>query len=126
MTRTSAFGRYGVRSAMNRWSGVSADGSTAAVSLWKDELEGPAGAMVYHKADTRDWTNGIAKREFFRHLQHAVDRCGGIVRVVMVVRDPSNPSRTIDCYPAPNVIMRVAALNMVGLAFRLEQADLGV
>lgn len=128
MTRTAAFGRYGIRlrNVMSGWSGVSADGSTVAVSLWRHEFSGPAGAMVYDKADSSDWKNVAAKRDFFADLQHAVDRCGGMVRVVMVVRDPSDPSRAIDCYPAPNVVMRVAALDTVGLTFRLEQLDPGL
>ncbi|MCK1297522.1 MULTISPECIES: hypothetical protein [unclassified Bradyrhizobium] len=123
MTRTAAFGRYGIRlrNVMSRWSGVSADGPTVAVSLWRHEFGGPAGEMVYDKADSSDWKHGIAKSEFFAHLQWAVDHCEGIVRVVIVVRDPSDPSRTIDCYPAPNVIMRVIALDAVGSTFRLEQ-----
>lgn len=123
MTRTAAFGRYGIRlrNVMNRWSGVSADGLTVAVSLWKHEFSGPAGEMVYDKADSSDWKNVVAKREFFRDLQWAVDHCEGVIRVVVVVRDPSDPSRTIDCYPAPNVVMRVTALDTVGSTFRLEQ-----
>ncbi|MDA9415143.1 hypothetical protein XI04_18640 [Bradyrhizobium sp. CCBAU 11430] len=79
--------------------------------------------MVYEKSDTSDWADGGAKRLFFLHLQHAVDHCEGLVRVVMVVRDPSNPSRTIDCYPARNVIMRVVALDTKRCTFRLEQVD---
>ncbi|WLC16280.1 hypothetical protein [Bradyrhizobium diazoefficiens] len=123
MTRTAAFGRYGIRlrNVMSRWSGISADGSTVAVSLWRHEFGGPAGTMVYDKADSSDWKDVAAKREFFRHLQWAVDHCEGIVRVVVVVRDPSKPPRTIDCYPAPNVIMRVVALDHVRSTFRLEQ-----
>lgn len=123
MTRTSAFGRYGVRlrNIMSRWSGVSADGLTVAVSLWRHEFDGPGGAMVYDKADSSDWKNGIAKRDFFRNLQWAADHCQGIVRVVIVVRDASDPSRTMDCYPTPNVIMRVVALDTLRSTFRLEQ-----
>ncbi|UWU84924.1 hypothetical protein N2605_00215 [Bradyrhizobium yuanmingense] len=123
MTRTAAFARYRIRlrNVMNRWSGVSADGSTVAVTLWRHEFGGPAGAMVYDKADSSNWKNSVAKREFFAHLQLAVDHCDGIVRVVVVVCDPAAPSRTIDCYPAPNVVMRVVALDTIRSTFRLEQ-----
>ncbi|MET4045448.1 hypothetical protein ABIC03_007180 [Bradyrhizobium sp. RT6a] len=127
MNRKSAFGYYStpLRNPMTQWSGMSADRKIVAVSLWRDGFRGPGGRMIYEKSDTSDWADGPAKHLFFRHLQHAVDHSDGLVRVVMVVRDSSKPARTIDCYPAPNVIMRIASLDTVRLTFRLEQTDPG-
>jgi hypothetical protein len=123
MTRKRAFGCYGARprNPMTDWSAISSDGRTVAVSLWLDEFRGRARAMVYEKIHTDDWLPGPGKRLFFEHLQYALDHCSGLVRIVVSKRDPANRSRTIDCYPAPNVIMRIAYLDVRRDAFRLEQ-----
>ena len=121
-SRSAAFLAYGVRlrNPMTDWSGISADGSMVAASLWRDEFRGLAGAMVYEKSDTNDWV-GPGKRALFQHLRYALDHCGGIVRVVVSVRDLSNCARVIDCYPAPNLLMRITYLDEMSGAFRLEQ-----
>jgi hypothetical protein len=123
VTRKKSFGRFDapLRNVMQDWSAISANGSTVVVSLWRDEFRGPAGAMVYEKLDTSDWRDGQSKRDFFDHLRYALDHCGGLVRVVVSVRDPANPVRAIDCYPAPNVIMRITHLDEAAGSFRLEQ-----
>lgn len=122
MTRTKSFRQLNaLLSCPYRWSGKSTDGKTVVVSLWRDEFVGPAGAMVYEKGDTNDWVDGPAKREFFRHLRWALDHCGGIVRVVVAVRDLADRARASDCYPAPKLILRIAELDAINGAFRLEQ-----
>lgn len=123
MTRKELFRRYGLRllNLMTDWSALSSDGLVVALSLWLDEFRGRAGAMVYEKLDTRDWMDAAAKRRFFRHLQHSLHHCGGLVRVVVSVRDPANHARTVDCYPVPNVIMRITRLDVAAGSFRLEQ-----
>jgi hypothetical protein len=121
-SRRAAFSEYGVAllNTIRDWSGISADRRTVAVSLWRHELVGPAGAMVYEKLNTDDWSNR-GKRLFLEHLQFAVDQCGGLVRVVVSVRDEQDHARTSDCYPAPNVVMRIVHLDGQTGAFRLEQ-----
>jgi hypothetical protein len=123
VTRKRSFGSYGAypRNIIRAWSAISADGSSVVLSLWRDEFRGPAGAMVYEKPNTDDWRDGQSKRDFFDHLRYALNHCGGLVRVVVSVRDPSNPVRAIDCYPAPNVIMRITHLDEAAGSFRLEQ-----
>jgi hypothetical protein len=123
MTRKRSFGCYGalLRNPMTDWSAISSDGKTMAVSLWLDEFRGRARVMVYEKIDTDDWLDGPGKRLFFEHLQYALDRCDGLARVVVSVRDPANRSRTTDCYAAPNLILRIANLDARRGMFRLEQ-----
>ena len=123
MTRVQAFRHFGTRPKNPyRWSARSADGTTVAVTLWRDELRGPAGRMVYWLPGWGDWNRGTG-RSFFEDLEWAVANCGGAVRVVVVVRDrKANPrARTADCYPAKDLLMRVTHLDPVAGAFRLEQ-----
>lgn len=122
-TRREAFRAFGITLDNVNWSlsGVSADGSMVVVSLWRDELKWPSGSLVYDKPNTQDWKDGPGKRRFFEHLQFAIDHCDGLVHIVVSVRDPYDPVRTIDCYPRPNVVMRVGHLDVSQCAFRLEQ-----
>jgi hypothetical protein len=124
MTRVQAFRHFRTKpkNPYRSWSARSADGSTVAVTLWRDELRGPSGRMVYWLPGWGDWNRGNG-RSFFEDLEWAVANCGGIVRVVVVVRDrKANPhARTADCYPAKNWAMRVTYLDPAAGAFRLEQ-----
>jgi hypothetical protein len=124
-TRTEAFLFYGVQLINPNWSwsGVSVDGLTVAMSVWLDELDRRrgAGALAYERADVNDWADGPGKRHFFEHLRWALDHCNGIVRIVISVRDPNDRVRTVDCYPASNLIMRVVRLDAQAGSFRLEQ-----
>ena len=122
-THTEAF-RYHNTVSRNpnwSWSARSSDGKTVAVSLWKDEFKGPIGRMVYDRPGTADWYDGPGKRYFFQDLACAVANCGGIVRVVLVVRDPLEPGRALECYPQKNWLMRVTRLDPKAGAFRLVQ-----
>jgi hypothetical protein len=123
-TRLQAFWYFGTKP-QNRyrsWSARSADGSIVAVTPWREELRGPAGSMVYWRHGWGDW-NRSNGRSFFDDLMWAMANCGGIVRVVVVVRDrTANPrARTADCYPAKDLLMRVVHLDSAAGSFRLEQ-----
>ena len=122
-TRTSAFAALGTTllDRMRDWSARSDDGSIVALSIWRDEFDGRAGAMVYEKLDTSDWRDGRGKERFFAELRRALDRCGGLVRIVVSVRDPNNAGRAKECYPAPRLLMRVTYLDVEERGFRLEQ-----
>lgn len=122
-TRTQAFRFYGTkpRNSNWSWSARSEDGKTVVLSLWKDEFKGPVGAMVYDRPSTADWHDGPGKQQFFRDLAWAVAHCGGIVRVILVIRDPREPGRVLECYPQKNWLMRVTHLDREAGAFRLEQ-----
>jgi hypothetical protein len=77
--------------------------------------------MVYWRHGWGYWrSNG---RSFFDDLMWAMANCGGIVRVIVVVRDrTANPrARTADCYPAKDLLMRVVHFDPAAGSFRLEQ-----
>ena len=89
------------------WSARSADGKTVVVTLWRHEFRGPAGKMVYARSDLGDWHEGNGSRTFFNDLVWALANCGGMVRVVVAVRDwnaspayellSATPRRTFGC-----------------------------
>jgi hypothetical protein len=124
-TRTQAFRLYNTELCNPYfWSARSGDGKTVAVSLWRDGFEGPAGRMVYDRSSMEDWYDGSVRRRFFEDLAWAIKHCGGIVRVIVAVRDLSAFPlvRTAECYPCKNLLMRVTHLDPVAGAFKLEQA----
>jgi hypothetical protein len=124
MTRDKAFGQLGTKLKNRRrdLSARSTDGGTVAVSLWKDEIRGPAGKMTCSRSSWGNW-NRSTYLPFLKDLAWALAHCGGIVRVVIVVRAEENVLRvrTADCYPAQNLLMRVTFVDLVAGAFRLEQ-----
>lgn len=124
MTRKKAFSYFGTKVKNPRrdlWA-RSADGGRVAVSLWKDEIRGSGGNMVCSRSGWGDW-NRSTYRDLLNALAWALQKCGGIVNVVVVVRDEQAipRARTADCYPAKNLRMRVTHLDLVAGAFRLEQ-----
>jgi hypothetical protein len=124
-TRTAAFRFLNTepRNPNWSWSARSTDGKTVVVTLWKDELRGPAGKMIYVRNDLGDWYDGNGSRFFFEDLTWALANCGGIVRVIVAVRDRSASPRvrTAECYPQKNLFMRITHLDPEIGAFRLEQ-----
>jgi hypothetical protein len=121
-TRIEAFLSYGVRPLFRlAWSARSM--TMVVVTLWLDEFTGPAGSMTYERRAHGHWRKGIASRLFFEDLAWAVGHLGGIVRVIVVVRDRSALPRVrvSDCYPARKLVMRITHLDPVTGAFRLEQ-----
>lgn len=124
-TRAQAFLALGTipHNPQRSWSARSIDKKTVAISLWKDQLRGPAGRMTCSKIDWGDWHQGYESRIFFEDLQWAVDHCGGIVRVVVAVRDPKvlPQVRMAECYPCRNLYLRVIHCDLVTGSFTLEQ-----
>jgi hypothetical protein len=124
-TRTASFRFYNAepRNPNWSWSAVSADGQTVVVTLWQHEFAGLAGEMTYTRSALGDWHKGNGSRLFFEDLLWALAYCGGIVRVIVAVRDWSASPRVrmAECYPQKNLYMRVTHVNLETGAFRLEQ-----
>jgi hypothetical protein len=126
-TRTEAFRFYGTepRNPNWSWSARSDDAATVSITLWKDEFNGPAGNMTYSKSELGDWFEGPGSRFFFEDLDWATKNCGGLVRVIVAVRDETDTKRVrmAECYPQKNLVMRVTHLDPKKGAFRLEQVS---
>lgn len=75
---------------------MSPDRSTVVVTLW-DHTRAPDGSVdLFDSANRSRWEHRWGNRERARHLQHALDHCGGKFRVVRVIaRDPTLDTKTI-------------------------------
>lgn len=122
MTRLQAFRCFGIKAfSPYRWSARSADGLKVAITIWLDELSGPAGGLIYRRLGWGDW-NRVNGRFFFEDLAWAVAYCSQIVQIIIVDRDRQANSRvrTTDCYPV-KWTMRVSHFDPVSGAFQLKQ-----
>jgi hypothetical protein len=106
------------------WSGRSAAGDKVSVTLWKDRFEG--GTAIYKSTPSRssgDWVGSNGHVELIENLVWARDNLSGEVSVIIAVpRDPDATPRQIEeCYPQPNLRMRVVELNESTGDFCLER-----
>lgn len=108
------------------WSGRSVDGQTVAVTLWQDRFQ--EGGRIYRNADTDrpgEWRSRPGFVELLENLAHARQHLDGRVRVILAkARDPHAAPRSIDrCWPQPNMLMKVTALDLDEGKFTLERID---
>lgn len=116
MSHTACFQAYGTVPGNVRWSwsARSPDGKVVSVTLWKDRFED--GTKIYrsqtHLSDPK-WLASPGHAEMLRNLAWARDNCDGEVRVIVALPvDPDASPRSIrECYPAPNLRMRVTDFN---------------
>jgi hypothetical protein len=124
-TRRQAFSAFGTKPRRRHsWSARSIDGRIVTVTLWRHELLGRAGGIVCCRHAWGDWHRGASSREFFDDLKWAVENGDGLVRVVVVVKDrQALRPRTLECYAARNLVMRVTHVDVEAGAFKLEQVN---
>jgi hypothetical protein len=122
-TRTASFRFYNTEPLNHNWSWSARSAGTVVVTLWKHEFAGPAGRMIYERRGFGDWHKGNGNKFFFEDLAWALAHCGGIVRVIVAVRNwGAFPRvRTAECYPSKKLLMRLTHLDPVAGAFKLEQ-----
>lgn len=83
------------------WSGVSADGKTVAISIWRDELDNsiPGSPILdcrQHK-DISVWAEFPGNKKRKAHIEHALSSTDGIFKIVMLrAKDPEKLPREID------------------------------
>jgi hypothetical protein len=117
---------FGAKSRNQRsiWSGRSDDGETVVLALWADHAHRENGLWVY---DDREWFDdqpdppGAAER--LENLKWAQDRCGGLFRVVYVKGKDGGHSAVAECYPQPNLRMKITNLDPSTGRFRAVQAS---
>jgi len=112
------FKRYDAKGRNTRWSwsARSADGKTVVLTLWKDGISVSNGLTTYDSfsPDGRAaWIDTSGNRERLENLVWARDNCGGEFRVVITVAKDVNaaPRSIAECYPQPNLRMRITDLN---------------
>jgi hypothetical protein len=106
------------------WSGRSADGKKVSVTLWQDLFE--KGTMLYRStasSSQESWVGSSGHLELIENLAWARDNLDGEVSVIIAVAKDKNASpRTIrECFPQPNLIMRLVELNEKSGDFALER-----
>jgi len=112
------FRRYGAQGRNPRWSwsARSADGQIIVLTLWKDGISVTEGVTRYDSFDPTGqarWIDTPGNRERLENLKWARDNCGGFFRVVITVaKDIHAVPRSIsECYPQPNLVMRITDMN---------------
>ena len=86
------------------------------ITRWQDKLKRrPDGTWIYVDHDDRghDWTRRPGNSERLENLKHAVDNLEGLFRVVVAkAKDVDASPRAIeDCFPQPNLIMKIIELD---------------
>jgi hypothetical protein len=126
-TRGDAFAFFGTRLTNNRWSwsARSADGGIVVATLWQDEFKGRVPHQTYSRPgyDPDDPDDRPGYVELLTNLQWALNHCSGKVNTVVAIAKDRNakPRRIAECYPQPNLVMRVTHLDASTGAFTLEQ-----
>ena len=125
-THKACFDTYGAKPGNPRWSwsGRSEDGKTIAVTVWQDRFED--GIDVYRSRPylgDKDWKSRPGHNELVGNLAWARDHCDGEVRIIIAVPvDPSADPRAIrECFPRPDIRMRVTDLNETSGDFTLTR-----
>jgi hypothetical protein len=125
-TLSESFARLGTVPKNKRWSwsGRSADGKKVSVTLWQDLFEN--GTMLYRSIASQSedgWVGSSGHLELIENLAWARDHLDGEVSVIIAVAKDRNASpRSIqECFPQPNLIMRVAELDETTGDFALER-----
>lgn len=124
----ACFDSYDVKPANPRWSwsGKSDDGKTVAVTCWQDRFE--KGIDLYrshtHLGEI-GWQSRPGHNELIRNLAWARDNCDGVVRIIIAAPvDPKASPRAIkECFPRPDILMRIVSLDEVSGNFELERIN---
>ncbi len=86
--KVNAFARFGVslKNVRSSWSGVSPEGETVVLALWKHLINyrtTPISYDVFNLSNFDEWKDRDGNQERSRHLRWALDHCGGKFRVVI-------------------------------------------
>jgi len=126
MTGEECFAAFGTkpRNVQWSWSARSEDGSVVVVRLWDDRLFDKARRYRVENYEGSDDRLRLGQRELMENLQHAVDRCGGIVRVILIrARDKTAIPRSIKEGWPSDLVMRVTNLDAANASADLIRVD---
>lgn len=119
LSRAEAFAHFNVKVKNSRWSwsARSEDGKTIVLTLWQDELKkGDNNTFVYHaktRGDHAEWIKRPGNRERLENLKWAKEHCNGLFRVVVAIAEDVTavPREIKECFPHPNLTMKIVELN---------------
>lgn len=123
-TLTAAFAYFGCvpRNVCWAWSAVSPDGKTVALTVWDDEVLPDGSVDYFGSTNLEQWTHRLGNKDRIRNLQHALEHCDGLVRVVRVTAaDTQAGTRRIKQRSAdPDTILKVMKLCNITGEFRAK------
>lgn len=125
-THAACFAAFGTKPSNPRWSwsGRSEDGKVVSVTFWQDRFEN--GTDLYrshvHLPDVK-WLGSPGHSELIRNLAWARDKLDGEVRVIIAIPRDRNasPRSILECFPQPNLRMRVTHLDESSGDFVVER-----
>lgn len=126
MTLAESFAHFGATAANSRWSWSARNEKqrTVVLALWQDSFKVKNGQLSYEidKSEARCELPGSKERR--GNLMWALENCGGLVKVVIVVpKDPKAKRRAIaDSFPQKKLTMRIAAFDADSGKFGLMAA----
>jgi hypothetical protein len=68
----------------------------------------------------RNGRNKPGNKERIENLIWAREHCGGLFRVVVVQAHEARPTSIAECWPAPNLVMKLTELDLDTGEFRAE------
>ena len=130
-THTEAFAHFGAKGANQRWSwsARSPDGKTVVITLWQHQLKVENKKAIYRaekRESVENWENRNGNQERLENLKWAMKNCDGLFHVVIAIAEDVNahPHRIKECFPKPNMMMRIIELNEETGEFQAESVDL--
>ena len=118
-THAAAFAFFKAKGTNPRWSWSARidDGKTVVLTLWQDEFtKGENKSLTYHakvREDAAEWIKRPGNRERLENLKWAKEHCDGLFRVVIGIAEDVNarPRAIKECFPQPNLIMKIVELD---------------
>lgn len=108
------------------WSARNEARGIVAVTFWQDRFE--RGTALYrshtHSHDP-NWLRSPGLPELIENLAWARDNCDGVVRIIIAIPKDRNasPREIKECFPKPEIRMRVTMLNEATGEFVCERID---
>ncbi len=92
------------------------------MTMWQDEIRREGDAIVYQSYPRRRERKRPGASERLENLLWARERCGGLVRVVIMrAKDTKADPRSIaGCFPQDRLVMRITSIDEATGAFRAE------
>jgi len=113
-----AFASFGASGKNPRWSwsARSADGKTVVMTLWKDGFDYSSRPPKYRsvaESGKEDWLNRPGNKERRENLEWALENCGGMFRVVIVVAEDerAEPRKIKSSYPQRRMWGKITRIN---------------
>jgi hypothetical protein len=91
------------------WSGVSEDGQTVVLVLWKDRVDWRAGSYADDQELDADWRRRPGHTARVRHLKHCVEQLGGKFRSIIARAEDVNasPRKIAASFPQEKAVWQI-------------------